>query len=84
MGDFRRGILLTPKRSGESDAPDEFSAIEQVAFAVAGALDALVLGDLTRTDALVEGIRLIRESLVDIGDRLRRLEARSEGVDVPS
>lgn len=83
---FARGqmfgaMVLGPKRSGESYAPDESSAIEQVAFAVAGALDALVLNDLNRTDALVEGIRLIRESLVDIGDRLRRLEARSFVLD---
>lgn len=81
---FARGqvfgaMVLGPKRSGESYSPDEFSAIEQVASAVASALDTLALVDLRRTDALAEGILSIQESLLDIGERLRRLEARSSG-----
>lgn len=79
---FARGqmfgaMVLGPKRSGESYAPDESSAIEQVASAVASALDALALDDSRRTDALAVGIQSIQESLLDIGERLRRLEARN-------
>lgn len=81
-GQMYGAMVLGPKRSGESYAPDESSAIEQVALAIASALDALALGDSRRTDALAVGILSIQESLVDIGERLRRLEARnSDGVE---
>jgi hypothetical protein len=76
---FARGqmlgvMVLGPKRSGESYAPDESDAIEKVASAVASTLDALALSDSQRTDALVDGIRTIQESLADLGERLRQLE----------
>lgn len=77
---FARGrmlgaMVLGPKRSGESYAPDESDAIEKVASAVASSLDVLTLGDPRRADALADGLRSIQESLADIGERLRRLEA---------
>lgn len=79
---FARGqvfgaMVLGPKRSGESYSPDESSAVEQVASAVASALDTLALGGARQTDALAEGILSIQESLIDIGERLWRLEART-------
>lgn len=79
---FARGqmlgvMVLGPKRSGESYAPDESDAIEKVASAVASTLDALRLGDPRRADALAEGIRTIQNSLADIAERIRRLEATS-------
>ena len=81
---FARGrmlgaMVLGPKRSGESYAPDESGAIEQIVAAVANTLDVLSLGDPRRADALVDGIRSIQESLANIGERLRGLEARCSG-----
>lgn len=67
-------MVLGPKRSGESYAPDESDAIEKIASAVAGTLDVLALGDPRRADALVQGIQSLHESLADIAERLRRLE----------
>jgi len=81
---FARGqllgvMVLGPKVSGESYAPDESSALEQIASAIASTLDALTLSASGRNDALVEGILSIQESLADMSARIRRLDARTSG-----
>jgi hypothetical protein len=81
---FARGqllgvMVLGPKVSGESYAPDESSALEQIASAIASTLDALALSASRRNDALLEGILSIQESLADMSARIRRLDARTSG-----
>lgn len=65
---FARGqmigvMVLGPKLSGESHAPDEAGAIEQIASTIASTLDAIALGESRRNDALLEGLLSIQESL---------------------
>jgi hypothetical protein len=72
---FARGrvlgaIVIGPKRSGESYAPDESAAIEAVAGGVADAVDLLALSNGRSRDAILDGIRAIQATLHDMGERL--------------
>ncbi len=44
-----------------------------MAAAIAGTLDVLALSEERSTDALLNGIRAIQDSLRDLGERLNRL-----------
>ncbi len=67
-------LALGPKRSGESYAPDESSAIDQVAHAVGTSLDVLrrVGGD---DGALLDAIRGLQTT---VGEIVRRMDASAE------
>jgi len=81
---FARGemvgvMVLGPKLSGESYAPDETRAIEQIASVIASSLDSLALDQSRRNDVLLDGLLSIQESLTDMSARLQRLETRNFG-----
>ena len=73
-GQLRGVLLLGPKRSGESYAPDELSAIDRVAHGVGLALDVLDLR--SSDDSVAAALRAVNES---IGE-LKTLLAHSPGV----
>jgi hypothetical protein len=59
-------LVLGPKKSGESYAPDESQAIAHLALTVAAALDSLsITRDLARED-IVEEIRRMNETLANL------------------
>lgn len=62
-------LVLGPKRSGESYAPDESQAIAQLAHSVAGTLDVLSAKQETRLGDILDG-------MVTLGEELKRLPQR--------
>ncbi|HEX3463509.1 MAG TPA: hypothetical protein VHS78_05600 [Candidatus Elarobacter sp.] len=65
-GRLTGALVLGPKRSGESYAPDESQAIAHLALTVAAALDSLsITRDLARED-IGEAIRTMNERLADL------------------
>lgn len=64
-------LVLGAKRSGESYAPDESSAIEQLAHGVASAIDVLSLrGESSREDRLLDGIQEVRRAISELAAQL--------------
>lgn len=57
-------LVLGPKRSGESYAPDESEAIAQLAHGVGGALDILTLKAGVSLETLSDQLRDLRDTLV--------------------
>ncbi len=57
-------LVMGSKRSGESYAPDESDAIAQLAHAVGGALDVLMLKAGVSLETLSEQLRELREALM--------------------
>lgn len=57
-------LIVGPKRSGESYAPDEADAIARLAHGVGGALDILTLKAGVSLESLSEQLRDLRETLV--------------------
>jgi hypothetical protein len=57
-------LILGPKRSGESYAPDESKAIAQLAHSVAGALDVLSTKRENERDDLLNAIRELPQRIV--------------------
>lgn len=74
-------LLLGPKGSGESYAPDESDAILQLAHGAAGALDILEAKRETQSDSLAAELRalslLVADGLQKINDRLDAKELTS-------
>ena len=67
-GRMQGALVLGPKRSSESYAPDESEAIMQVAHGVAGALD---MGT-AQTDGALERMRELLETLPDrLAERIK-------------
>jgi GAF domain-containing protein len=65
-GRLTGALVLGPKKSGESYAPDESQAIAHLALTVAAALDSLsITRDLARED-IVEEIRTMNETLANL------------------
>lgn len=56
-------LVLGAKRSGESYAPDESKAIEQLAHSVGGALDVLAMREQTSREDVLQEIRLTTSAL---------------------
>ncbi len=63
-------LVLGPKRSGETYAPDESKAIAQLAQSVASALDVLSSKQASRDDAVLSGIASLSESIRDLRNAL--------------
>jgi hypothetical protein len=57
-------LIVGPKRSGESYAPDESDAIAQLAHGVGGALDILTLKAGVSLETLSEQLRDLRDTIV--------------------
>ncbi len=69
-------LVLGPKRSGESYAPDESNAIEGLAYNLGNALDVLMLTQETSSESVLRTLERLETSVSEIADRLR---LRSDG-----
>lgn len=72
-------LVVGPKRSGDSYAPDESDAIAQLAHGVGGALDALSLRNDDLRDALLDAIGALSDKISAGFERLAASE--QTGVD---
>ena len=70
-------LVIGPKRSGESYAPDESSAIAQLAHAVGAAIDVLSLKNDDARDAILNAIRALSEATAALPERIAQRLASS-------
>ncbi len=63
-------LVLGPKVTGESYAPDESDAVAQLAHAVGVALDALGTGSGESHDLMLDGIRAVLSGLQSVSQKL--------------
>ncbi len=63
-------LVLGPKVTGETYAPDESDAIAQLAHAVGVALDALGVGNEKSRDLMLDGIRAVLSGLQAVSQKL--------------
>ncbi len=69
-------LVLGANRSGESYAPDESAAIEQLAQSVGGALDYLSVRDGSEPDGLITEMRALRSALTAATERFNAAASR--------
>jgi hypothetical protein len=73
-------LVLGPKHSQESYAPDESQAIEELAHGVAGAMDILMQNEPATNDRIVTELKAMRSAMVDGFTAMTAKMERGEGI----